>query len=254
MCTLLILYRPLNKWPLIIAGNRDEMKSRPSLSPGKHWANEKNIIAGKDLTAGGSWLGINNRGLISTILNRPYSLGPKKEKFSRGGIIINILKNKDIKTALTYIKLLDITNWRPFNLFIANNKNAYWIKSTGKNKITINLISEGRHFLDSHDLNSKKSDRYNNNINKFNSLKDPDPDKSEWKEWIDFLASTSHPKNKPLAAMNISHSYNHNNYGTLSSSIIALPSDNALKKKNKPIFLFNETTRDKNNFYNINTC
>ncbi len=253
MCTLLILYRPLHKWPLIIAGNRDEMKNRPSLSPGKHWGNDKNIIAGKDLTAGGSWLGINNKGLISTILNRPNSLGPNKEKFSRGDIIINVLKNKDIKTALTYIELLDITNWRPFNLFIANNKNAYWIKSTGKNKITINLISEGRHFLDSHDLNSKTSDRYNNNINKFNSLKDPDPDKSEWKEWIDFLACTSHPKNKPLAAMNISHSYN-NNYGTLSSSIIALPSDNELKKNNKPIFLFNETTPDKNNFYNINTC
>ena len=253
MCTLLILYRPLHKWPLIIAGNRDEMKNRPSLSPGKHWMNDKNIIAGKDLTAGGSWLGINNRGLIATILNRPNSLGPNKEKFSRGDIIINILKNKDIKTALAYIKLLDSTNWRPFNLFIANNKNAYWIKSTGKNKITINLISEGRHFLDSHDLNSKTSDRYNNNINKFNSLKDPDPDKSEWKEWIDFLACTSHPKNKPLAAMNISDSYN-NNYGTLSSSIIALPSDNELKKNNKPIFLFNETTPDKNNFYNINTC
>ncbi len=253
MCTLLILYRPLHKWPLIIAGNRDEMKNRPSLSPGKHWGNDKNIIAGKDLTAGGSWLGINNKGLISTILNRPNSLGPNKEKFSRGDIIINVLKNKNIKTALTYIELLDITNWRPFNLFIANNKNAYWIKSTGKNKITINLISEGRHFLDSHDLNSKTSDRYNNNINKFNSLKDPDPDKSDWKEWIDFLASTSHPKNKPLAAMNISDSYN-NNYGTLSSSIIALPSDNELKKNNKPIFLFNETTPDKNNFYNINTC
>ena len=154
--------------------------------------------------------------------------------------------------ALAYIKLLDSTNWRPFNLFIADNKNAYWIKSTGKNKVTINLISEGRHFLDSHDLNSKTSDRYNNNINKFNSLKDPDPDKSEWKEWIDFLASTSHPKNKPLAAMNISDS--NNNYGTLSSSIIALPSDNELKKNNKPIFLFNKTTPDKNNFYNINTC
>jgi len=253
MCTLLILYRPLHKWPLIIAGNRDEMKNRPSLSPGKHWAIDKNIIAGKDLTAGGSWLGINNRGLIATILNRPNSLGPNKEKFSRGDIIINVLKNKDIKTALTYIELLDITNWRPFNLFIANNKNAYWIKNTGKNKVTINLISEGRHFLDSYDLNSKKSDRYNNNINKFNSLKDPDPDKSDWKEWIDFLASTSHPKNKPLAAMNISNSYN-NNYGTLSSSIIALPSDNELKKNNKPIFLFNKTTPDKNNFYNINTC
>ena len=82
MCTLLILYRPKNKWPLIIAGNRDEMKDRPWLPPGKHWGKCDGIIAGKDLTAGGSWLGINTNGLVATILNRTNSLGPDIEKNS----------------------------------------------------------------------------------------------------------------------------------------------------------------------------
>ena len=172
MCTLLILYRPKNKWPLIIAGNRDEMKDRPWLPPGKHWSKYNEIIAGKDLTAGGSWLGINTNGLVATILNRTNSLGPDIEKNSRGKIIIDILKNNTLDAALNYIKLLDSTKWKPFNLFLANNKKAYWIKSSDKDELSINIIPEGKHFLDSYDLNSNQSERYLYNYNRFKVLND----------------------------------------------------------------------------------
>jgi len=253
MCTLLILYRPKNKWPLIIAGNRDEMKDRPWLPPGKHWGKCDGIIAGKDLTAGGSWLGINTNGLVATILNRTNSLGPDIEKNSRGKIIIDILKNKTLDEALNYIKLLDITKWKPFNLFLANNKKAYWVKSSDKDTLSINIIPEGKHFLDSHDINSTQSERYLYNNNKFKVLNDPNPDSLEWKEWINLLAEKSYPKGKPLAAMNITNKYK-KNYGTLSSAIIALPSDQELNNNTKPLFLFSDISPDNNKFYNINTC
>ena len=253
MCTLLILYRPKNKWPLIIAGNRDEMKDRPWLPPGKHWSKCDGIIAGKDLTAGGSWLGINTNGLVATILNRTNSLGPDIEKNSRGKIIIDILKNKTLDEALNYIKLLDITKWKPFNLFLANNKKAYWVKSSDKVTLSINIIPEGKHFLDSHDINSTQSERYLYNNNKFKVLNDPNPDSLEWKEWINLLAEKSYPKGKPLAAMNITNKYK-KNYGTLSSAIIALPSDQELNNNTKPLFLFSDISPDNNKFYNINTC
>jgi uncharacterized protein with NRDE domain len=253
MCTLLILYRPNNKWPLILAGNRDEMKNRPWLPPGKHWANYNGIIAGKDITAGGSWLGLNNSGLVATVLNRSNSLGPNTSKNSRGNLIIDILKNETLDSALNYIKFLDNTKWKPFNLFIANNKKAYWIKSTEKDKISINIVPEGKHFLDSYGLNNNESERYLNNKNKFESLNDPNPEKPEWDEWINFLANKSYPKDKPLAAMNITDKFK-KNYGTLSSSIIALPADNGLNKNIKPLFLFSDISPDNNKFYNINTC
>ena len=253
MCTLLILYRPKNKWPLIIAGNRDEMKDRPWLPPGKHWSKCNGIIAGKDLTAGGSWLGVNTNGLVATILNRTNSLGPDIEKNSRGKIIIDILKNKTLDAALNYIKLLDITKWKPFNLFLANNKKAYWVKSSDKDALSINIIPEGKHFLDSYDINSNQSERYLYNNNRFKVLNDPNPDSLEWKEWINLLAEKSYPKGKPFAAMNITNKYK-KNYGTLSSAIIALPSDQELNNNTKPLFLFSDISPDNNKFYNINTC
>ena len=145
-------------------------------------------------------------------------------------------------------KMINYEKWKPFNLFIANNKKAYWIKSTSKNKIEINNIPEGKHFLDSHDINSNFSDRYNYNKIEYKALKDPKPDIAEWDEWIKFLSKDVHPEDKPLAAMNINNKYIEN-YGTICSAIVALPED-----KEKAIFLFNDSSPDKNNFYSINTC
>jgi len=248
MCTLLILFRPKDKWPLIIAGNRDEMIDRPWLSPGKHWPDAPNVIAGKDLTAGGSWLGINESGLVATILNRSNSLGPSSNKLSRGNIVIDVLNKNKIEDALSYIKSINNSKWKPFNLFLANNKRAYWIKSNSKDKIEINNIPEGKHFLDSHDINSNLSDRYNYNKKEYKSLKDPKPEIAEWDEWIKFLSRDIHPEDKPLAAINIGDKYI-KNYGTICSSIVAIP-----ENKEKTIFLFNDSSPDKNNFYSINTC
>ena len=62
MCSIVILKQSNNEWPLILGANRDEMAVRKSLSPGRHWEDRPHIIAGKDLSAGGTWLGINDYG------------------------------------------------------------------------------------------------------------------------------------------------------------------------------------------------
>ena len=53
--------------------------------------------------------------------------------------------------------------------------------------------------------------------------------------------------------MNITNKYK-KNYGTLSSAIIALPSDQELNNNTKSLFLFSDISPDNNKFYNINTC
>ena len=70
MCSIVILKKSENEWPLIIAANRDEMNNRKSLSPGRHWKDKPHIFAGKDLLAGGSWLGVNDNGVVAATMNR----------------------------------------------------------------------------------------------------------------------------------------------------------------------------------------
>ena len=76
MCSVVIDYRPDADWPVILAANRDEMLDRPWDPPGRHWPDRPNVVAGRDRLAGGSWLGLNDEGVVAGILNRVDSLGP----------------------------------------------------------------------------------------------------------------------------------------------------------------------------------
>ena len=70
MCTLVILRRPEHLWPVVIGANRDEMIGRPALPPARHWPDRPEVVAGRDLLAGGSWLGVNDWGVAAAILDR----------------------------------------------------------------------------------------------------------------------------------------------------------------------------------------
>ena len=254
MCTLIILFRPKHKWPLIIAGNRDEVLDRPWKKPHTHWNEFPSIIAGKDLLAGGTWLGINKEGMVATVLNRADSIGPSKKKKSRGLLPLKVLKHSNINSAVEEISYLKGNNWKPFNLFIGNNKCAYWAKNNSNGDIKINKIIEGKHFLDNHDLNSMESPRLKYNYKKIFNLENPNPDKNYWTPWKDILASKNHPAGMKLAAINIVNSGKNTDYGTSSSSIIAIPSNTEkLKNNSKSIFLFNSGSPEKDNFCDITT-
>ena len=245
MCTLIILYRPNNKWPLLVGGNRDEMLNRPWLEPTNHWNNS--ICAGKDILAGGTWIGINKQGIIASVLNRPNSLGNDKNKISRGTIPIDILHKNNIEDVINYVKNINTQSFKPFNLFFGNNKKAFWAKITDNNKIIINNITPGIHFLDSYDLNSLKSPRFIYNLRLFKNLKTPNPDNNSWASWKKFFLNDQHSHDQPLSAMFIKN--NKNNYGTLCTSFLAVPNSNKLKT----IFLFNNHLKKNRKFYQIKT-
>ena len=92
MCTSIILYRKSNPWPIIIGSNRDENLDRASTFPGRHWSHYPNIIAGKDLQKKGSWIGVNDHGIIAIIHNRIPNKILDKFNYSRGNIVLEILK------------------------------------------------------------------------------------------------------------------------------------------------------------------
>src|SRR6202158_3374504 len=93
MCTLVILRRPEHAWPVVIGANRDEMIDRPALPPGSHCPDRAEIVAGLDLLAGGSWLGLNDWGVAAAVLNRHGSLGPAAGRRSRGEIVLQALEH-----------------------------------------------------------------------------------------------------------------------------------------------------------------
>src|SRR5215831_485545 len=82
MCTLAAYVRVAPEIPLLIAANRDEYLDRPSAEPGLI-AYEPRVFAGQDLSAGGTWFGVNQHGMVVGLLNRRQSDGADATRRSR---------------------------------------------------------------------------------------------------------------------------------------------------------------------------
>ena len=163
-----------NEWPLIIATNRDEMNNRKSLPPGRHWKDKPHIFAGKDLLAGGSWLGGNDNGVVAAIMNRMNSLGPMENKKSRGELVLNALDHDDANKSLNTIIKIQKDYYRGFNMFIGDNLNSHWIKSDERSSdIEYTNIPDGVSMITSHDRNDLNSNRIKNYLSKFSLSKEP---------------------------------------------------------------------------------
>src|SRR3954470_15600289 len=128
MCTVVILRRPGHAWPVILGANRDEMLNRPWLPPARHWEDRPDVIGGKDELAGGSWMGLNDTGVVACILNRFGTLGPADGKRSRGELVLEALDHPDPAGQAEALSEIDPAAYRPFNMVIADNRDAWWVK------------------------------------------------------------------------------------------------------------------------------
>ncbi len=225
MCTLVILRRPGHDWPLLIAANRDEMGTRPWRPPARHWDDRPEVVAGFDETAGGSWLGLNDHGLVAGILNRPGSLGPADGKRSRGELVLDALDHADADMAAAALAQLDPAAYRPFNLMIADDRDAFWLKSDGST-IGGHKIADGLSMVTANDLNDMTSPRIRDYLPRFQAAAVPAPDAADpaggdWRTWAALMGRREHAADAgPRGALNI---VTDTPYGTVSSSLIALP-------------------------------
>jgi len=238
MCSVVFLRRPGHAWPLLVGANRDEMKDRPWLAPGRHWPDRPEVTAGLDELAGGTWLGVNDHGLVSGILNRPGTLGPAAGLRSRGELPLEALDHADATAAAQALQALDAEAWRPFNMFVADDRDAFWLRSLGDRgdgRVQAMVIPPGLSMLTAHDLNDMESARIRFHLPRFKAAAIPDPDKGDWSAWESLLASRdSEPGAGEHGAMNISTD---RGFGTTSSSLIALPFVTSLAPR-KPVWRF----------------
>src|SRR5579864_8479952 len=119
------------------------MIGRPALPPGRHWPDRPEIVAGQDLLAGGSWLGLNDWGVAAAVLNRQGSLGPAAGVRSRGELVLEALDHADAVDAATALADLDPAAYRSFNLIVADNRDAFWLRHAETGRIETFPIGDG---------------------------------------------------------------------------------------------------------------
>jgi len=246
MCSVVILLRPDHDWPVLWASNRDEMVDRPWSPPGRHWPDRPEVTAGRDDLAGGSWLGINDHGLVVGILNRVNTLGPQLGKRSRGELVLDALDFADAADAVDMLQQLDPAAYRPFNMVIADNRDAYWLRHLGRG-VEVENLPPGLSMITARDRNDPESARIRHYLPLWQAADVPAPEKDDWHAWKSLLGSREvEPGRDVFDAMNI---VSNTGFGTVSSSLIALPS--VVHSERKPVWKFGSGRSDKGDWVDV---
>ena len=218
------------------------MIDRPWRPPARHWPDRAEVVAGLDELAGGTWLGVNDHGVMAGILNRQHSLGPAAGMRSRGELVLEALDHADAAEAVSALAGLDTRAYRPFNLVVADSRDAYWLRNRGPDgpgRIELGPMPEGVSMITAHDLGDLSSPRIRAYLPRFRTAPPPDPDRGDWLEWEALLASRDSGngdesvESGPAAAMAI---VTPTGFGTVSGSLIALPAPR--QEGRKPIWRF----------------
>ena len=238
MCTVVILRRPDSDWPLLLAANRDEMANRRCQPPARHWSDYPGAVAGLDELAGGTWLGVNDHGVTAAVLNRLNTLGPLPGSKSRGELPLHALEQTTARAAVASLGTLDANAYRPFNMIVADSRDAFWLRcrqaENSTHMIESGAILQGLSMVTAYDLNDMSSPRIGRFLERFQAAAEPDPGSGEWSQWQAILASREHDADAgPGGAMCVVTDFG---FGTVSSSLIALPA----KERHgvAPIWLF----------------
>ncbi|MGB0318589.1 MAG: NRDE family protein, partial [Pseudomonadales bacterium] len=114
MCLIAVAYRMLPGWPLLVLANRDEFYARPAaaLAP---WP-DSGLLAGRDLEAGGTWLGIHPRGRFAAVTNVTEAPLDPAPPASRGALVERFLAGD--APSHGYLEALEAEHdaYRGFNL------------------------------------------------------------------------------------------------------------------------------------------
>ena len=128
MCLLVFAFRAHPEYPLIFAGNRDEFHGRPT-APAGFWNDHSDLLAGKDLQAGGTWLGITTGGRFATVTNfREPDTRPEGMR-SRGELVVNHLTRPESPVQFLDDLRPHAMHFSGFNLILGHRDGFYYFSN-----------------------------------------------------------------------------------------------------------------------------
>ncbi len=130
MCLILFAVQPTEDLQLVVAANRDEFHQRDT-RPAGIWSESPNILAGKDLAAGGTWLGVTSSGRFAAVTNFAETPPDPLPPGSRGALTTNFL-NSDISSK-AYLELIQADDglYRGYNLLVFDGTEVGYYSNRG---------------------------------------------------------------------------------------------------------------------------
>ena len=156
MCLLAIFFRAVPDAALVVGANREEFYDRPG-EPPQVLEGPIRAVGGRDPRAGGTWLGVNARGVVAAVNNRPLPAPPPKDR-SRGLLVRDLLGCATAKEAVELAtRELDSRRYAGCNVFCGDAERAVILEAA--EWLRVRPLPPGLHVLTNRDINDGSDPR-----------------------------------------------------------------------------------------------
>jgi uncharacterized protein with NRDE domain len=135
------------EYPLVLAANRDEFHARPA-ADADWWDDRPDILGGRDLQAGGTWLAVSRRGRLATVTNFRDAKLPDSGPRSRGHLVTDFLAGSSSPD--DYLDSVDESAYAGFNLIVADLDDVAYLsnREDGKRRLSAGVYGLSNALLD----------------------------------------------------------------------------------------------------------
>lgn len=149
VCLLVALFGMAADAPLIVAANRDELYARPAVAMTTLRDTGPRILGGRDEVAGGTWLAVNEHGLVAGLTNQPSPGGRDATKLSRGELPLAFAAHRTAAEAVTSVcAALDPSCYNPCWLLVGDRHSLFSIGLAGGGEPEVEQLPPGLHVLE----------------------------------------------------------------------------------------------------------
>lgn len=150
MCLMILAWRTHPRHSLVVAANRDEFHRRPS-APLHVWPEAAGITAGRDLEAGGTWLGVDGQQRFGIVTNFRELSRTRQPAPSRGELVPQFLRgNEDAKTYLARIEA-NAPDYAGFNVLLSDGQTLWYASNRMEGfarELPPGIYGVSNHYLD----------------------------------------------------------------------------------------------------------
>lgn len=151
MCLILFANEPNSRYRLVLAANRDEFYSRPTASAA-FWEEAPDLLAGKDLKSGGSWMGVTRSGKVAAVTNFRGPGKVREDAPSRGNLVSDFLMSAESPDGFIDELRTRAHDYNGFNLLLGGAEGLWWYSN--RYDKPPHVITPGIHGLSNHLLDT----------------------------------------------------------------------------------------------------
>lgn len=213
----MVIHKGIPGYPIVVAANRDEYYDRPTQGP-HQLAHAPVVWGGQDMHAGGTWLGVNAYGLVIGLTNRRIREDQEHDpqRRSRGLLCLEALRCSTAAEAAEFLTNEAPERYNPFNLLMIDHRDLLWAAYEGK--ASIYRLEPGLHILANGNINDFETVR----IRRARRLLQYAP-YTEWRRCLPLLKQVCRDHESGVQDREtICMHRDHERYGTVSSTILAL--------------------------------